>query len=86
MNAFFFRYISAALSAFFFITFVFPPQRGLCQLLQGTVDGHITDSSQASIAGATVTITNQETNFSRVVTTGAQGEYTFASLPPGTYT
>ena len=87
MKASFFRLISAALfSVCFLATFIFFPQRGLCQLLQGTVDGHVADPSQAAIAGATVTITNQETNFSRVVTTGAQGEYTFASLPPGIYT
>jgi hypothetical protein len=66
--------------------FLIAPQRGVCQLLQGTIDGRITDPSQAAIVGAKVNVTNQETNFWRDVITGTQGEYNFASLPPGTYT
>src|SRR5215469_1128604 len=81
------RVLTGPFAAFLFVVlFVFVAERGRCQLLQGAVNGHIADPSQAVIAGATVTISNQETNFTRVVNTGAQGEYTFASLPPGTYT
>ena len=81
------RLLVSPFAAFLIVVlFVFVEEQGRCQLLQGSVNGHITDPSQAVIAGATVTISNQETNFTRVVTAGAQGEYTFASLPPGTYT
>ncbi|MBV9083506.1 MAG: TonB-dependent receptor [Acidobacteriaceae bacterium] len=55
------------------------------QLLQGTIDGNVTDSSQAAIVGATVTAQNQETSFTRDTVTNAAGEYTLATLPPGTY-
>ncbi|MBV9083850.1 MAG: carboxypeptidase regulatory-like domain-containing protein, partial [Acidobacteriaceae bacterium] len=56
------------------------------QLLQGTIDGNVTDSSQAAIVGATVTAQNQGTSFTRDTVTNAAGEYTLATLPPGTYT
>src|SRR5689334_5478181 len=56
------------------------------QLLQGTIDGNVTDPSQASIAGATITATDQATGFSRSATTSPAGLYTLASMPPGTYT
>ena len=56
------------------------------QLLQGTIDGNVTDPSQASIAGATVTATDEATGFSRNATTSPAGLYTLASMPPGTYT
>lgn len=56
------------------------------QLLQGTIDGNVTDPSQASIVGAAVTATDQATGFSRSATTSPAGLYTLASMPPGTYT
>jgi uncharacterized protein (DUF2141 family) len=56
------------------------------QLLQGTLNGNVTDSSQAAIAGASVTAQNQGTNFTRDTVTNSAGEYTLATLPPGTYT
>ena len=56
------------------------------QLLQGTIDGNVTDPSQAAVAGATVTVTNQGTTLSRDTVTNSLGEYTLPTLPPGTYT
>ena len=56
------------------------------QLLQGNIDGNVTDTSQAAIPGATVRATNKESNFARETQTGANGEYTLTTLPPGTYT
>jgi len=41
------------------------PGGARAQLLQGTIDGNVTDSSQAAIAGAIVTARDQQTNFSR---------------------
>ena len=55
------------------------------QLLQGTIDGNVIDSSQAAIVGATVTALNQGTGFTREATTNTQGGYTLPTLPPGTY-
>jgi hypothetical protein len=55
------------------------------QLLQGTIDGVVTDPSQAAVAGATVTVTSEGTKLSRTTTTNSAGEYTIPTLPPGTY-
>jgi hypothetical protein len=51
----------------------------------GALTGTVTDPTGAVIANATVTITNTATNQSRTTTTGADGSYRFALLPPGTY-
>jgi len=47
--------------------------------------GTITDLQGRAIAGAQVTITNDQKNFSRTQTTNDDGAYTFTSVPPGTY-
>ena len=61
-------------------------QRGHAQLLQGTMSGNVTDQSQAIVVGAAITAKNESTNISRSTVTNSQGEYTFPSLDPGTYT
>ena len=55
------------------------------QLLQGTIDGNVMDSSQAAIAGALVTAKDQQTNFTRETMTNEVGGYSLPGLPPGTY-
>jgi hypothetical protein len=55
------------------------------QLLQGTINGNVTDPSGAAVAGATVRVTNDATAVGREVTTNTSGEYTLPTLPPGTY-
>ncbi len=50
--------------------------------LQGTV----TDSQGGAVAGAKVTITNQETAVTRDTVTSEEGFYRIALLPPGKYT
>lgn len=55
------------------------------QLGTSTIRGTITDSSGAAVPGATVTITNLQTNLSRTLTTGSAGGYSFESIPPGEY-
>ncbi len=55
------------------------------QVLYGSIVGSVTDESGLSAPGATVTITQSETNQSREATTSASGTYTFTNLAPGTY-
>jgi hypothetical protein len=55
------------------------------QLLQGTLNGNVGDSSEAAMAGATVVATDQATGFSRRTSTDAGGFYTLSGLPPGIY-
>ncbi len=56
------------------------------QLLQGTIMGNVTDSSNATIPSATVTATNEGTHFTRTSKTDSAGVYNLNDLPPGTYT
>src|SRR5258708_2535211 len=51
----------------------------------GAMTGTISDASGAVIPGATVEATNADTGQKRRVTTGADGTYKFALLPPGAY-
>jgi hypothetical protein len=56
------------------------------QSVQGVITGTVTDPTGAVVPGATVTITNAGTNISQTTTTGSDGSYRFALVPPGTYT
>jgi hypothetical protein len=47
--------------------------------------GTVTDQSGAAIPNVTVTLTSNDTGQTRTATTGADGTYKFALLPPGTY-
>jgi hypothetical protein len=65
---------------------IIEPQIARGQLLQGTINGNVTDSSQAALAGAKVVVTEQGTGFQRDTVTSAAGVYTLPELPPGSYT
>ena len=49
------------------------------------LSGGIADPSGAAIAGALVTARNIETGLARPVESSSEGQYLFASLPPGEY-
>lgn len=51
----------------------------------GGISGVVIDPSGASIPGATLTVTNPATAFSRTITASASGAYTIPGLQPGTY-
>uniref|UniRef100_Q01PD9 TonB-dependent receptor n=1 Tax=Solibacter usitatus (strain Ellin6076) TaxID=234267 RepID=Q01PD9_SOLUE len=50
-----------------------------------TIDGLVTDSSQAVVVGAVVTVTNLDTGLRRVARSNETGGYTFTQLPVGRY-
>lgn len=50
-----------------------------------SVRGTVTDPSGSVVAGATVVLANAESRTERAARTGAQGEYQFLFVPPGTY-
>ena len=52
---------------------------------RATVKGTVRDQQANVVAGATVTLTNAEKNFSRTQTSTENGAYVFTSIPPGTY-
>lgn len=51
-----------------------------------SIDGRVTDPSDAGVPKAVVTLENQATGVKRVVETSDDGYYRAASLPPGSYT
>lgn len=50
-----------------------------------TLVGHVTDASNAAVAGATVKVRNTATNQIRTTETGPTGDYTVADLPAGVF-
>ncbi|MGB9465457.1 MAG: carboxypeptidase-like regulatory domain-containing protein, partial [Candidatus Acidiferrum sp.] len=52
----------------------------------GLVQGTVTDKGGAVVPDATVELLNTATNETKTTTTAGAGEYTFANVPPGTYT
>src|SRR5580704_12992055 len=57
----------------------------VAQLPTGAILGTVKDSSGASIAGATVTVRNTDTNLTRTQMTEQDGSYRFSELPVGHY-
>lgn len=56
------------------------------QEFRGSITGSVSDPNGAAVAGATVTLKNNETNVTQAVTTNDSGAYTFPLVLPGTYT
>src|SRR5258706_6956182 len=50
------------------------------------LQGIVTDSSDATVPGATVTLRNNGTGISATRTSGPNGAYLFDNVEPGTYT
>ena len=57
----------------------------LAQFDTGQIAGFIRDSSESTIAGATVTVRNENTGEEKTTKTNASGYYVFPSLLVGTY-
>lgn len=51
----------------------------------GRISGTVTDTAQAVIPGATITVTSQDTGLKRTTTTDPKGYYVISNLPVGTY-
>ena len=56
------------------------------QALYGSIVGTVTDSTDAAVPGATVTVVHTQTNQARTAITTGNGVYSFPALPSGTYT
>jgi hypothetical protein len=54
-------------------------------IASATLSGRIEDPNGAALAGASITITNTETNQQQTTSSDAEGRYRFAYLPVGTY-
>src|SRR5947209_7814107 len=56
------------------------------QSTSGSIGGTIEDTSGAIVRHATVSITQQDRDFTQKMETNDQGGFRFLQLPPGTYT
>lgn len=55
------------------------------QAINGTILGTVADESGGALPGAAVTVTNAGTGISRTTTSGDNGAFLVAALPPGEY-
>lgn len=53
---------------------------------RGSINGRVVDPDGLALPGASVTLTEQNTGFTRTVVTATTGAFTLTSLEPGTYT
>jgi hypothetical protein len=57
----------------------------LAQETNGIIQGTVSDAAGAVMAGATVSVVNDSTAYSRTVTSATDGSYAFTELAPGHY-
>src|SRR5690554_2527068 len=55
------------------------------QSADGSLRGEVVTTTDQSLAGATITIRNLDTGYTRSITADDEGRYRFARLPVGTY-
>ncbi len=77
---------AAALSLAAMLMFFATPRARAQEVAVAEVDGHVTDPSGASVAGATVRITEVDKREVHTFTTDAGGVFRFPNLPAGPYT
>jgi hypothetical protein len=59
--------------------------RAAAQIFPGRIDGTVQDAQGATVAGATVKLTNPSTGLQRSIVTGSEGDFSFPELALGTY-
>lgn len=79
------RRVIALLGGLMFSLFLFQAYVAYGQGLTGSIAGTVTDSSGATIAGATVTVRQIATNAVHTVISSDVGSYRVPQLPPGIY-
>jgi outer membrane receptor protein involved in Fe transport len=65
--------------------FIFATAASAQQANTASLAGTVTDPNGAVIPGATVTVTQKATGFTRTTTTNGEGLYVLTNLPPGDY-
>ncbi len=61
------------------------PALSAAQITRGAISGTVRDATGAVVPGASVTVTNMDTNISRSAVTDAQGFFRVPALEPGRY-
>jgi hypothetical protein len=78
--------LSFAMAIFAVATMLLIAPSAFPQVNFGRILGTVTDPSGAAVSGATVTVTNVQTNVSRILTADSDGAYVAPALTPGLYT
>jgi len=78
------RFLAYTLFCLTLLVLVFPLTVA-AQQYSGTITGTVSDPSGAAVPGAAVTVTNTGTGATYNATSSAQGVFTFAQVPVGTY-
>ena len=76
---------SGMIAVLFVCLAYFCASAAVAQTYKGSIQGTITDSTGAAVAGAQVKVFSSETGLSRTVTANDRGEYVASELPLGTY-
>ncbi len=69
----------------FILALLLSTTTAFAQTTSGSIAGNVNDSQQASVNGATVTISDVSRGFSQTATSDKEGRFVFPSLSPGTY-
>src|SRR5579863_3425387 len=77
---------NGAVSAALLLVLAFASRPMHAQILYGSLIGNVNDTSSAAVPGASVRITQVESNESRTVRTNDSGIYSVPSIPAGIYT
>ena len=77
--------LGSALAAGLIASVTSQPAWAQSQSINGTIRGLVSDPTGAPVAGATVTVRNLDTGFTRTVTASSEGLYIAPDLPVGTY-
>jgi hypothetical protein len=77
-------HISRSCSAAILVASLFS-QSGLAQTVSGAITGTVLDSKSFAIAGATVTLTSEDTGAQVTQKTNQAGDFTFTAVLPGRY-
>src|SRR6266436_1677030 len=54
--------------------------------VNAVLSGTVKDTSGALVSGATITLTNTQTNISQTLKSASDGSYSFTNVPVGSYT
>ena len=68
------------------LAFLQPVARAQTQAFSASLGGAVHDASEAAVPGAKVTLASSDKGVARTFTTDAEGRFSFALLPPSTYT
>lgn len=69
----------------FILALLLSATTAFAQTTSGSIAGNVNDPQQASVNGATITITDDSRGFSQTATSDKEGRFVFPTLSPGTY-